>query len=87
MNVPARVALDTEGRFLPAADLAERLRSIAPADRPVVASCGSGVTACHTILAFRVAGLDDPTLYPGSFSDWSRTDREIATGAEPGRAD
>jgi len=43
------------------------------------------VTACHTILAFRVAGLNDPILYPGSFSDWSRSDRPVATGDEPGR--
>ena len=51
----------------------------------VVTSCGSGVTACHTALAMRVAGLPDPILYPGSYSDWSRAGMPVATGDEPGR--
>jgi thiosulfate/3-mercaptopyruvate sulfurtransferase len=84
VNAPAKVALGSDGRFLAPADLVERLRSVAPAGRPVVASCGSGVTACHTALAMRVAGLPDPLLYPGSFSDWSRSDLPVAVGPEPG---
>ena len=40
------------------------------AERPLVISCGSGVTACFGMLAARVAGLPDPILYPGSYSDW-----------------
>lgn len=84
INAPAKVALGADGRFLAPADLVERLRSVAPASRPVVASCGSGVTACHTALALRVAGLPDPLLYPGSFSDWSRSDLPVAVGPEPG---
>ena len=84
INAPARIALSEDGRFLGPNELASKLRQVAPDGRPVVASCGSGVTACHTILAFRVAGLKDPTLYPGSFSDWSRSDRPVATGEAPG---
>lgn len=84
INAPAKLAVGPDGRFLAPADLAERLRSIAPADRPVVASCGSGVTACHTAVALRVAGLPDPLLYPGSFSDWSRSELPVAIGPEPG---
>jgi thiosulfate/3-mercaptopyruvate sulfurtransferase len=84
INAPARMSLDADGRFLQPADLAERLKAVAPADRPVVTSCGSGVTACHTAFAFRLAGLPDPLLYPGSYSDWSRTDLPVAVGAEPG---
>ena len=49
-------------------------------------SCGSGVTACFTSLAMRVAGLPDPILYPGSYSDWTRSGLEVATGPEPGEA-
>ena len=67
-----------------AEELARRLDDVAPPDRPVVASCGSGVTACHTALALRLAGRPDPLLYPGSFSDWSRTDLPVATGPEAG---
>jgi thiosulfate/3-mercaptopyruvate sulfurtransferase len=49
----------------------------------VIAHCGSGVTACHTILAAEIAGLPRPDLYVGSWSDWSSTDRPIATGPHP----
>jgi thiosulfate/3-mercaptopyruvate sulfurtransferase len=84
INAPARISLAADGRFLAPTELGERLAAVAPADRPVVVSCGSGVTACHTAFAFRLAGLPDPLLYPGSYSDWSRTDRPVAVGPEPG---
>ncbi|MFM2121448.1 MAG: hypothetical protein RL722_2916, partial [Pseudomonadota bacterium] len=38
--------------------------------RPVVHQCGSGVTACHNLLAMAVAGLPGSALYPGSWSEW-----------------
>ena len=50
--------------------------------RPQVMSCGSGVTACLGILASRVAGLPDPLLYPGSYSDWSAAHLPVATAEE-----
>ena len=52
---------------------------------PVVVSCGSGVNACQLALAMREAGLPDPLLYPGSYSDWTRSGMPIAVGAEPGQ--
>ena len=52
--------------------------------RQVVVSCGSGVNACQLALAMREAGLPDPLVYPGSYSDWTRSGMPIATGAEPG---
>jgi thiosulfate/3-mercaptopyruvate sulfurtransferase len=84
VNAPAKTAIGPGGRFLPQAELADRIRSVAPDGRQVVTSCGSGVTACHTALAMRVAGLPDPLLYPGSFSDWSRSELPVAVGPEPG---
>jgi thiosulfate/3-mercaptopyruvate sulfurtransferase len=84
VNAPAKLSLAPDGTFLEPAELADRLGTIAPPDRPVVASCGSGVTACHTILSFRRAGLPDPLLYPGSYSDWSRSGMPVATGEAPG---
>ena len=52
--------------------------------RDVVVSCGSGTSALHHSLAMRVAGLPDPILYVGSYSDWTRSGEPVATGAEPG---
>ena len=61
------------------------MRSVpTPATGPVVTSCGSGVTACSPALAMRVAGLPDPILYPGSYSDWSRAGLPVTVGPEPG---
>jgi thiosulfate/3-mercaptopyruvate sulfurtransferase len=77
--------LDAERRFLPAHVLRERWSKTlgaASADR-VVTMCGSGVTACHHLLALQVAGMAGARLYPGSWSEWIRDDtRPIATGSE-----
>jgi len=65
--------LDERGTFRSPDDLRERLhRSIGdvPADR-LVCYCGSGVTACHNLLALEHAGLSGAKLYPGSWSEWS----------------
>ena len=46
--------------------------------------CGSGVTACHNLLAMAHAGLESPLLYAGSWSDWcSESSRPVATGENP----
>jgi thiosulfate/3-mercaptopyruvate sulfurtransferase len=50
----------------------------------VVVSCGSGVNACQLALGMRAAGLPDPLLYPGSYSDWTQSGMPIATGDAPG---
>jgi thiosulfate/3-mercaptopyruvate sulfurtransferase len=50
----------------------------------VVTSCGSGTSAAHHALAMRIAGLPDPILYVGSYSDWSRSGYPVAVGPEPG---
>jgi thiosulfate/3-mercaptopyruvate sulfurtransferase len=48
--------------------------------RPVVAYCGSGVSACVTLLQLAAAGIDDARLYAGSWSDWAARDLPVATG-------
>lgn len=75
-----------DGRLRPAAELAERFRELGAdgSSGPVVASCGSGVSALHHALAMRAAGLPDPILYVGSYSDWSRSGEPVVTGPEPG---
>jgi thiosulfate/3-mercaptopyruvate sulfurtransferase len=71
--------LGADGRFKPAEHLRAELQSLA-AD-VVVHQCGSGVTACHNLLAMAHAGLGDGLLYPGSWSEWSSDPvRPIAKG-------
>jgi thiosulfate/3-mercaptopyruvate sulfurtransferase len=81
INLPTGGNLDAAGRFLSPDELAKRFADLGPT---VVTTCGSGITACHNALAMRVAGLADPLLYPGSYSDWSRAGMAIATGDAPG---
>ncbi len=80
-SLPGDGSLGPDGRFLEPAAMRTRFAGI---EGQVVTSCGSGVTACHTALAMRIAGLPDPLLYPGSYSDWSRAGMPVATGDEPG---
>lgn len=72
--------------FLQAAELRQRFEQILGAVRSdqVIAMCGSGVTACHTLLAMEIAGLHGARLYPGSWSEWIRDrTRPVATGMQP----
>jgi thiosulfate/3-mercaptopyruvate sulfurtransferase len=85
LSAPTITNLDASGRFLAPDALRERYVQLLHGDRPTVTSCGSGVTACHNSLAMRIAGLPDPILYVGSYSDWSRSAMPVVTGADPGR--
>ena len=78
---PTAGNLGPDGRFLAPAALRARFEHLGG---EIVSSCGSGGNACHNALAIRVAGLPDPLLYPGSYSDWAGTGMPIATGDEPG---
>jgi thiosulfate/3-mercaptopyruvate sulfurtransferase len=85
-NLPARENVDERGRLLPRDELRRRFAAVgADAAAPVVSYCGSGITACHTLVAMEHAGLGPGRLFPGSWSQWSRDpDRPAATGDEPG---
>ena len=84
INRPASQNLTPEFTFKPAAALRtdfERLLGGASADR-VVHSCGSGVTACHNLLAMEIAGFGETKLYPGSWSEWcADPSRPVARGS------
>ncbi len=70
------------GRFLPRVDLHRRFEALgATKAELVVAYCGSGVTACHDLLALELAGLHRTALFPGSWSAWAADlDRPATTG-------
>jgi thiosulfate/3-mercaptopyruvate sulfurtransferase len=73
--------LQADGRFKPARQLRAEWEALAAAPQKVVMQCGSGVTACHNLLAMEVAGLSGAALYPGSWSEWcADPSRPVATG-------
>jgi thiosulfate/3-mercaptopyruvate sulfurtransferase len=75
--------LGADGRFKPAAQLRAEFGALLAlhAAEATVHQCGSGVTACHNLLAMAHAGLGDGLLYAGSWSEWSADpSRPIATG-------
>jgi thiosulfate/3-mercaptopyruvate sulfurtransferase len=87
VSLPYAGNLGLDGRFLSADELRGRYTAAGIEDAAdVVVYCGSGVTACHDILAMEVAGLGTATLYPGSWSDWSASGGPVTTGPEPGEA-
>lgn len=72
LNRPFKDNLDAAGRFLPAPQLHAAFAALL-GGRPageVVHQCGSGVSACHNLLAMEAAGLTGAALYPGSWSEW-----------------
>jgi thiosulfate/3-mercaptopyruvate sulfurtransferase len=81
-SLPAASTLAEDGTLLPVAQLRRRLAAVGVVHgADVVASCGSGVTACHTLLVIEHAGLGRGRLFPGSFSAWSADpDRPVSTG-------
>ena len=83
INWPFDENLDIDGTLLPPEALRENFQALLKGRAPwqVIHSCGSGVTACHNLLAMEVAGLSGSRLYPGSWSEWIRDPaRPIATG-------
>lgn len=68
--MPFQDNLDADQHFLAPARLRQRFAPVVGDANQVVCYCGSGVSAAHNILALRIAGFDEPALYPGSWSEW-----------------
>lgn len=83
LNRPQSLNLDVDGCFKPASVLREEFDALLQGRDPmsVVHSCGSGINACHNLLAMEAAGLIGSALYPGSWSEWcSDASRPVAKG-------
>ncbi len=81
INVPFTNNLDAEGFYLRPSVLKAQYEAFfnnKPSEN-IIVHCGSGVTACHTLLALDYAGFDIPNLFVGSWSEWSRNDLPMIT--------
>jgi thiosulfate/3-mercaptopyruvate sulfurtransferase len=80
-NVPFAENLDENGLFLAPDALKTKYENIFEniQSENIIFHCGSGVTACHSILALAHAKMEIPKLYVGSWSEWSRNNKPIAT--------
>jgi thiosulfate/3-mercaptopyruvate sulfurtransferase len=86
LSKPFMTNIGADGRFLAPSALREQWTAVLNGRDPgeLVAMCGSGVTACHNLLALDIAGLPGARLYPGSWSEWVRDpSRAVATGESP----
>ena len=83
VNRPFTQNLGPDGTFKPAPVLRADFEALLGGEPPakVVHQCGSGVTACHNVLAMEIAGLSGARLYPGSWSEWcADPKRPVARG-------
>lgn len=83
INYPYEDNLDFSGKFMSAEELKEEYKDLIGNKDPanIIHMCGSGVTACHNILAMEHAGLKGSKLYAGSWSEWiTRPERPVTTG-------
>jgi thiosulfate/3-mercaptopyruvate sulfurtransferase len=81
INIPFTENLDEKGLFLSKEQLRNKYASVfdKAGNTNIIVHCGSGVTACHTILSMAYAGYEIPKLYVGSWSEWSRNNKTIVT--------
>ncbi|MEO7047221.1 MAG: sulfurtransferase [Ferruginibacter sp.] len=79
INIPFTENLDDNGLFLKPSDLRNKYERIFKgiSAEDIIVHCGSGVTACHTLLSLEYAEMKIPKLYVGSWSEWSRNNKRI----------
>jgi len=79
INIPFTENLDENGFFLAPEMLKQKYQAAfgKVTTENIIIHCGSGITACHTLLAMNYANLQIPKLYVGSWSEWSRNEKEM----------
>ena len=83
VNLPFESNIGEDGRWRPMDEVGQQLEAVLGHDRsrPWAVMCGSGVTACHLVIAALVGGFAEPRVYVGSWSEWIRdAGRRVATG-------
>lgn len=81
VNLPYTDLVGADGLVLPTEEVRARLqRAGLSLDRPVIATCGSGTTACNLLLALERIGAAPGALYDGSWTEWASSGRPVATG-------
>jgi thiosulfate/3-mercaptopyruvate sulfurtransferase len=81
INLPCRDNVGPDGRLVDRGEIRRSYQDAGVFDTSdVIAYCGSGVTACHTLLTLELTGFGHARLYPGSWSEYSRTDRPVEVG-------
>lgn len=81
VNIPFTENLNGDGLFINPEEIQKKYGEIFETTNPgnIIVHCGSGVTACHTLLALSYANLPNPKLYVGSWSEWSRNGKPMAS--------
>ena len=76
INIPFTTNLNAQGEYLSSTELREKYTKALEGKNTdqIIVHCGSGITACHTLLAMEAAGLEIPKLYVCSWSEWSHND-------------
>lgn len=83
VNIPFTENTNSDGLLISPDELKDKYEAAFGqiASKNIVVHCGSGVTACYTLLALDYADMDIPNLYVGSWSEWSRNQKKIETSS------
>jgi thiosulfate/3-mercaptopyruvate sulfurtransferase len=81
LNLPYNSLVAADGTLLPEEELRRRIAAAGlQLDRPIIGSCGSGVSACALLLALDTLGIHGAALYDGSWTEWVTKRGAIETG-------
>ncbi|KAJ1502437.1 hypothetical protein HMI54_007755 [Coelomomyces lativittatus] len=80
VNIPASTLLDNQGYFKPVPTLKAIFESKLDLEKPIICTCGSGITATMVVFALKIIGIDNAAVYDGSWVEWCTRGGKVATG-------